>query len=212
MRVFLFSLLLLLCAAGPFHYLRGGARARAERRARVEFLAGEAQRVRTLALEGFAAAVIGPADRPAASNEELRALARAAGVDPVVLEPVIGSLGAREEDSPRRRAVLALLHALAEVGGLEVESLRLAATPSTGPFELPVSTVEASLALLADPASAVELVERLLAGSERDPPADLVEATLGRCEEGDWHRGARGDGPPVRLSLKVDILAARARL
>lgn len=234
MRVVLFVLLLILTAAGPWHYLTDGAAARGERRSHLENLARAAAGVRGLlerhtppsrhlldrarnrlerrhsALPEFADELTAALSSLPATVERLRQMAMAARVDQRVLAPFLATLAGDPLIGERRRALAAVLAALAESGDLILTNVRVARKLSRPEARLPVTLLGVSLTVLGCATDLTRLSERLAAGSGGHPPGDLIDLILERLPETEWNRlGWTSDSPPLQLKLTADLIVGR---
>lgn len=229
MRAFWVLLLIAIALSGPYRYLTVGAAARDARYAHLEEVREAAVGVRELLgenappprhlLETRRASLDGLDERVAAFGrslsrdssppdvDALRAAGRSAGVRDPILAPLLASID-RGVHAPHRRAALAtVLRALEGAGRPTVESLDVAAAPSTRAGAPPLTMFVVGLTVLGPPTALVSLTEDLVIGSDLDPPGDLVEAVLTKTHAAEWERlGVGPEAPPARLKLQVELL------
>ena len=235
MRIILFLLITILTAAGPFYYLTAGTRARDERREHLLLTKRAADGVRTLlsehtppptdllnvgveriakrqaVLERFAAEVAAPLQIPALDTEAIRATARAAGVADVVLAPTYATMASDLHGPERLTALHAVVAALRDSGDLVLQDLKIARELQKSENRLPVRLLRITLTLLGDATTLATFTERLAAGSDRNPPGDLVAAKLSRPSEALWNRlGWSKTAPPLSLQLTLDLIVGRS--
>ena len=234
MRLVLFLFLLILTAAGPVYYLTEGAAARQERRAHLQSVARAAAGVKGLlaghtppsqhlldhgrdrleqrqeVLQDFAAAVTATLKSSPPTAETLRLMSTNAGVDDRVLAAFYATLAGDPLAGERRRALAAILAALAESGGLILTEARVSREFSRPEDRLPVNLLGVSLTVLGSATPLIRLSERLTMGSDEYPAGDLIELVLERLPEDEWNRlGWTADAPPLQLKLSADLIVGR---
>lgn len=232
MRVVLFVIMLVLSAVGPWVYLTAGSRAREARRDHLEQVIRDSEEVRRriqqlqppsddqldgsygrlkdreAVLAGFGSRIMS-STQPVPDDATLRQLAADKGLESSLTDPILVEFGSAADADRRRRALHAIFQALDEAGSLRVEALHIGRDEARSDLELPVHLLRVAITAVGAPTELVGLQERLLAGSVRTPPADLVTAHWSRTKAGEWDRiGQVDSAPPVRLTLRADLLVA----
>ena len=230
MRSLMFLLLAVLAVIGPVRYLTVAADARESRRVGIEKVREEAAGVRRLIRESAPPALpqvaahratldaldarvdavgarFGVPESAAPTLEHLETLGQNVGLDTAIQAALLGGIGTGVHAPLRRRAVASILHAVSDAGGATIESVDVAAAPTTRAEAPPLTLLHVGLTALGDPTKLIALSERLVRGGESDPPGDLVEARLEKTSSADWERSVgQSPVPPVRLTLRVELL------